>query len=120
MNFDDAQPVENPRVEAIRNATVCAAELQFERSSNYLVKHWLGSTAVSVIYGDSNCGKSFFALDVAVHVAAGLPWMGHNTRKGNVLILRQRVESAVMHRVSRRLRLPCQVYLSMALVITCY
>ena len=87
MNFDDAQPIESERITAIRNSTLRARDLHFDRRSDYLVKNWLGAEAVSMIYGDSNCGKSFLALDIAAHVASGHSWMGHNTRKGKVLYL---------------------------------
>ena len=87
MTFDEAQPVENPRVVAIRNATVRARDLHLDRKIDYLVKGWLGSEAISMIYGDSNCGKSFLALDLAAHVASGQPWIGHNAHKGKVLYI---------------------------------
>jgi len=45
--------------------------------SRYLVKGWLDRGAMSVVYGESNVGKTFFALDLAAHVAAGLDWHGH-------------------------------------------
>jgi hypothetical protein len=47
-------------------------------SSRYLVKGWLDRGATSVVYGESNVGKTFFALDLAMHVAAGLTWHGAN------------------------------------------
>lgn len=43
----------------------------------YLVKGWLDRGAFSVVYGESNVGKTFFALDLALHVAAGTDWHGH-------------------------------------------
>ena len=42
----------------------------------YLVKNWLDLGSFSVVFGESNVGKTFFALDLALHVAAGLPWHG--------------------------------------------
>ena len=45
-------------------------------SSRYLVKGWLDRGASSVVYGESNVGKTFFALDLAIHVAAAMPWHG--------------------------------------------
>ncbi len=42
----------------------------------YLVKGWLDRGASSVVYGESNVGKTFFAMDLAFHVAARLPWHG--------------------------------------------
>jgi RecA-family ATPase len=46
-------------------------------SSLYLVKDWLDREALSVVYGESNVGKTFFALDLAVHVAAARDWHGY-------------------------------------------
>jgi hypothetical protein len=45
-------------------------------NSRYLIKGWLDRGALSVLYGDSNVGKSFLALDMAVHLAAGDNWHG--------------------------------------------
>ena len=87
MTWENAIPIEDPRVAQLRSAALYASEVHFDRKADYLVKGWLGSEAVSVVYGDSNCGKSFFGLDMSAHVAAGQPWMGHNVRKGRVLYL---------------------------------
>lgn len=50
--------------------------------SRYLVKGWLDRGAMSVVYGESNVGKTFLALDLATHVAAGLDWHGHRVPTG--------------------------------------
>ena len=55
--------------------------------SNYLVKGWLTSGDLSVVYAPSNVGKSFFCLDIAYCVAANLPWQGNKVRGGAVLYL---------------------------------
>jgi hypothetical protein len=39
----------------------------------------------SVVYGESNCGKTFFALDLALHVALGIPWRGKAVEQGGVI-----------------------------------
>lgn len=44
--------------------------------SRYLVKGWLDRGALSVVYGESNVGKTFFALDLALHIAARRNWHG--------------------------------------------
>ena len=41
----------------------------------------------SVLYGDSNSGKTFFAIDLACAVARGTEWMGRNTEPGLVVYL---------------------------------
>lgn len=41
--------------------------------------------AMSVIYGPSNCGKTFFASDLALHIALGKPWNGREVEQGGVI-----------------------------------
>ncbi|BDG59920.1 AAA family ATPase [Caldinitratiruptor microaerophilus] len=41
--------------------------------------------SLSVLYSQPKTGKSFLALDLALHVASGVVWMGHATRKGRVV-----------------------------------
>ena len=41
--------------------------------------------AMSVVYGESNCGKTFFMSDLALHVAAGMPWNGRAVEQGGVI-----------------------------------
>lgn len=41
----------------------------------------------SVLYGDSNSGKTFFVIDMACAVARGVDWMGKKTEPGLVLYL---------------------------------
>lgn len=53
----------------------------------YLVKGLLQRGAHAVAYGPPGAGKTFVALDLAYHVAAGLPWMERKTHQGLVLYL---------------------------------
>ena len=55
--------------------------------SNYLIKGWLGAQQMTVVYGQSNVGKSFFTLDLAYHIAAGREWHGNRVNQGTVLYL---------------------------------
>lgn len=41
----------------------------------------------SMLYGDSNSGKTFFALDISCAVARGVPWIGRRTEPGLVIYL---------------------------------
>ena len=52
---------------------------------SYLVKNWLpkGKT-LSVFYGPPSVGKSFFALDMCCHIAAGVSWYGNRVTQGYV------------------------------------
>jgi hypothetical protein len=54
---------------------------------NYLIKNLLEQGSLSVVYGESNSGKTFFALDIAAHISLGWLWQSRKTRKGNVLYI---------------------------------
>ncbi len=56
-------------------------------SAAYLIKGWLGAGQMSVMYGPSNVGKSFVALDMAWHIASGEMWHGFRCHGGPVLYL---------------------------------
>ena len=74
-----------PRARALLGAITWAGDLRPQLERPYLVKGWLDQGGVSVLYGPSNAGKSFLALDIAHHVAKGRSWGGRRTRKGRVL-----------------------------------
>lgn len=66
----------------------------------YLVKGLLSSGAMSVIYGPSNSGKTFFALDLAYHIAIGAPWRGRRVVQASVLYLAAEGGTGVLNRIS--------------------
>lgn len=74
-----------PRARAMLGVMTWAGDMSAQLDRPYLVKGWLDQGGVSVLYGPSNAGKSFLALDIAHHVAKGLTWGGRRTRKGKVL-----------------------------------
>ena len=57
------------------------------RGPGYVVKGLLQRRSYAVVYGAPGEGKTFVALDLAYHVAAGEDWMGHRTHEGPVLYL---------------------------------
>lgn len=54
-------------------------------SANDFVEDLLTAAGMSVIYGESGSGKTFFATDLALHVACGWPWNGRDATRGAVL-----------------------------------
>lgn len=57
-------------------------------SGNPLLKGLIDKNTITVIYGQSNVGKSFVASDIAGHVAAGLNWGKHKlTEKMGVIYI---------------------------------
>lgn len=51
----------------------------------YLIKGWFDKGMVSVLYGPSNVGKTFLALDIAHEISSGKPWGGCRVRKAPVM-----------------------------------
>lgn len=62
-------------------------ESRFDLSHPYLVEDLLDQGAMSVLYGDSNSGKTFLALDLSHCVATGRAWRGKKVRQGLVVYL---------------------------------
>lgn len=55
--------------------------------------------AMSVVYGQSNSGKTFFMADMALHVAAGMPWRGRAVEQGAVIWLAMEGSYGIFNRV---------------------
>lgn len=65
----------------------------------------------SVLYGDSNSGKTFFVIDLACAVARGVRWMGRRTEPGLVVYLAAESPASVRSRLQayqrhHRVRVP--------------
>lgn len=67
--------------------------------ANDFVEGLLTSTAMSVVYGPSNCGKTFFVLDLALHVAWGRKWRGREVDKGAIVYLSLEGAQGIRNRV---------------------
>lgn len=53
----------------------------------------------SILYGDSNCGKTFFVIDLACAIARGVSWMGRRTEQGLVIYLAAESPASVKRRL---------------------
>jgi ATP:corrinoid adenosyltransferase len=71
-------------------------EYYFTRATSYLsqpaplkwvIKHWVPDLGVTMVYGESGCGKTFVTLDMACHIAAGFDWCGNRTKAGIVVYM---------------------------------
>ena len=65
-----------------------------------LVEGLLIEGAMSVVYGESGCGKTFWTLDLALHVAAGLTWRGREVEKCGVLYLALEGSHGIRNRIA--------------------
>lgn len=65
----------------------------------HLVKDLLSAGTLFVIYGESNSGKTFFALDMALAVASGASFRGRRTARGLVIYVAGEGANSVRNRV---------------------
>lgn len=87
---ESVQPIRpgmSERAKRILDRIEFAGEIKPALDRPYVVKGWLDRGAVSVVYGEANVGKSFWAIDLAHHVHEGLPWAGCRVKGGPVLYI---------------------------------
>ena len=83
-NGGQAAPVDIPGGPARLLGDIAAGDA---RGTEYLVKGMLSRRSYAELFGPAGVGKTFVALDLAYHVAAGKPWMGRKVWQGPVLYL---------------------------------
>lgn len=64
------------------------------------VESLLISRQMSVVYGPSNSGKTFFASDLAMHIALGRSWRGLEVDQGGVLYIAAEGSYGIQNRVA--------------------
>lgn len=64
-----------------------------------LVEGTLIENTFGVIYGESNSGKTFFIMDLALAISQGIAWRGKYTRKGLVIYVAGEGANSVKNRV---------------------
>lgn len=89
--FDKAENVERlprrlpDRAARLVDSISFAHDLRPVLDHEYTVKGWLNRDSVSVVFGEANVGKSFWAVDLAHAVHQGHTWAGRKTTPGPVL-----------------------------------
>lgn len=81
----DAAPVEREEAPKPRLSLEWFEDIEPALDVPELVEGLLTPAGASVVYGASNCGKTFFASDLAFHVALGLPWRDRHVEQGAVI-----------------------------------
>jgi hypothetical protein len=85
-NLSTAEPAaEQPKrsIKAVSFDEMTAAPF----NKQYIIKDLLQRSEYAGLYGAPGQGKTFVALDLAYHVAAGKPWMGRKVKQGSVLYI---------------------------------
>jgi len=95
----DLQPTPSP-TGATSFPVIWARDASALLDGDSIVKGCIDEGALALIYGASNSGKTFLALDLALSVAAGQTWNGHGVRGGLVAY----VAAEAGYRIQRRVR----------------
>jgi phage/plasmid primase-like uncharacterized protein len=66
---------------------------------NELVENFLTIGGMAVLYGDSNSGKTFFALSLAAHIASGQPFFNRQIDPGLVVYLASEAPGSIRSRM---------------------
>lgn len=78
---------------------VWCGEISPALDTSDFVEGLLCENALSVVYGDSNSGKTFLVLDLALHVALGWPWFGREVEQGGVIYIAAEGGHGIKNRV---------------------
>jgi len=106
--FRKAPPVDpetgeiaQPQVRALEcfNASSLPPASNTEVFDDELVEGVVGKAAMAVLYGDSNSGKTFLAIDLCAAIAQGAEWLGRHTERGVVLYLATESPASVKMRL---------------------
>jgi len=105
-DFDNVTPMRSdpallkPKTKELLAAATWAGDYEPSLDRDYLVKGWLDKGTLTVVFGPSNVGKSFFALNLAHHISKGETWGNRRVNKGNVLYIAAEGGSSFPNRVS--------------------
>lgn len=69
------------------------------QETEWLIKNVLPKAELAFIYGEPASGKTFLALDMAMHIARGCAWNTHKTKQGEVLYVAAEDVNGVRKRV---------------------
>ncbi len=88
------------RASEIKGRMTALCDIEPVLTLNHMVKGWLSRRGLSMLYGPSNAGKTFVALDMAMHIAAGKPWRGCKVNGGPVLYIAAEGGAGVRNRLA--------------------
>ena len=115
---EDAQDAEDADPPANILPFVQASNLPNWEPPRELIEGFITEGSMTVIYGDSNTGKSFLMLDMAAHLVTGREWFGRRLRKGAVVYLAAESPRSIMDR-ARAIEMHTGVSLEHLFITTC-
>ena len=80
--------------------TLDADDITAVTTADDFVEGLLSKAQMSVVYGPSNCGKTFFMSDLCLHIALGKSWRGRNIDAGGVIYVAAEGAYGIRNRVA--------------------
>lgn len=77
---------------------VRAGEIE-AKAPQWVVRELLEKDALALVFGDPGCGKSFWALDLALCVATGTSHHGHEVQQGPVIYIAGEGQNGIKRRL---------------------
>lgn len=98
---NDAEPLYDPESDIFKKLkAVFAREIPRKYEiPDELVENLLIRNEISIIYGDSNSGKTFLAVDMSCAIALGKEWLGRKVEQGLVIYLATESPASIRLRV---------------------
>lgn len=76
------------------------ADIKPQLEGMWLIKRLLPANGLALIYGHPGSGKSFLALDMAMHVSLGWDWAGRKTARGLVVYVGAEGATGLRNRIA--------------------
>ena len=73
-------------------------DARLSTSVDYLVKGILDRGVNAEVYGPSGDGKTFFTIDLMLHIACGMPWRGRRVRPALVVYVASEAGASILRR----------------------
>jgi RecA-family ATPase len=99
INFEEVRERFNKDNNQKRFKLLSFAGIGFEKNQPYVVKGVFSKPSLSVIWGRPKCGKTFWCLDLAMHIALGETFHGKKVTQGHVVYCALEGKSGISKRI---------------------
>lgn len=93
-------PFMSDRTKELRSKVLPFGQVSARLDISQLVRGWLTKGGFSVLYGPSNCGKTFLMTHLAICIATGKPWLGNSVRQGAVVYVAAEGGGGINNRIA--------------------
>jgi KaiC/GvpD/RAD55 family RecA-like ATPase len=94
------RPREAPQHDGFNYPIEMFGDIRPALENRFLIDKLLLASPKIVIIGQPGCGKSFFAIDASLHIAAGTQWFGRDVTPGLVVYIAAEGQAGVRLRVA--------------------